>query len=99
MNDAIETVAGSYGHRVVFVDIAAVFVGHEAPNGLGPDGLREGDFWIIGDLVGGLVGDVHPYCARGDTLGDPWINSVDCVHPDVTGTAAIADLVLDAILP
>jgi len=98
MNDVIEEVARSYNDdRVVFVDFETPFVGKGAPNGLGPDGLREGGFGIIGDLLAGEVQDVHPYCARGDTVGESWINSVDCVHPDERGTEELGALMAATI--
>ena len=98
MNDVIEEVAGTYSaERVVFVDFETPFVDRGAPNGLGPDGFREGGFGVIGDLLAGQVEDVHPYCARGETVGESWINAVDCVHPDERGTAELADLLADAI--
>ncbi len=98
MNDVIEEVAlGSDAERVVFVDFETPFIGKGAPNGLGPDGFREGGFGIIGDLLAGQVEDVHPYCARGDTVGESWVNAVDCVHPDERGTAELALILADAI--
>jgi lysophospholipase L1-like esterase len=98
MNDTIAEVVAEFGPRVRLVDIHTPFVGHGAPNGLGPDGLRAGGFGVLGSLVGRLVADVHPYCAHGDAEGEPWINSIDCVHPDGTGTQVIADAVTAAIL-
>lgn len=98
LNDVIVDVGSDYGDRVVVVDLFDLFVGHGAPNGVGPDGLREGGFGFLGELIGGLVSDVHPYCARGDTVDDSWINSIDCVHPDARGTTEIAQAVTAAIL-
>lgn len=98
LNDVITDVGSDYGDRVVVVDLFDLFDGHGAPNGIGPDGLREGGFGFLGDLIGGLVSDVHPYCARGDTIGDSWINSIDCVHPDARGTTEIALAVTAAVL-
>lgn len=97
MNRTIAEVVAEFDLRVQLVDIHTPFVGHGAPNGLGPDGLRAGGFGILGSLVGGLVAEVHPYCSHGDATGDPWINSIDCVHPDGGGTQVIADTVLAAI--
>ena len=98
MNDVIEEVAFSFdGDRVVFVDFETPFIGKGAPNGLGPDGFREGGFGVIGDLLAGQVEDVHPYCARGDTVGASWVSAVDCVHPDERGTAELADILAKAI--
>ncbi len=100
MNDVIRDVAESYpSDRVVFVDIASAFVGKGAPNGIGLDSSREDGFGILGDLIGaGQIADVHPYCARGETVGASWINALDCVHPDERGTQEMADLVTAAIL-
>jgi len=98
MNAEIEGVAVSYpADRVVFVDFETPFIGKGAPNGLGPDGFREGGFGIIGDLLAGQVEDVHPYCARGETVGESWINIVDCVHPDERGTQELASIMAEAI--
>ena len=98
MNDVIEDVARSFPEdRVAFVDFETPFIGKGAPNGLGPDGFREGGFGIIGDLLAGQVEDVHPYCARGDTVGESWINIVDCVHPDERGTRELASIMANAI--
>ncbi len=98
MNDVIEEVAVTYPtDRVVFVDFETPFIGKGAPNGLGPDGFREGGFGILGDLLAGQVEDVHPYCARGETVGASWVNSVDCVHPDERGTAELAAILANAI--
>lgn len=98
MNATIAEVVAGFGQRVHLVDIHTPFVGHGAPNGLGPDGLRAGGFGFIGSFIGGLVKDVHPYCSHGDADGESWINSVDCVHPDGGGTQVIADEVTAAIL-
>jgi len=98
MNDVIEDVALSFTpDRVVFVDFETPFIGKGAPNGLGPDGFREGGFGIIGDLLAGQVEDVHPYCARGETVGESWINIIDCVHPDIRGTQELAVVMTNAI--
>ncbi|MGZ0177219.1 MAG: GDSL-type esterase/lipase family protein [Acidimicrobiales bacterium] len=98
MNDVIEDVARTYApDRVVFVDFETPFVGKGAPNGLGPDGLREGGFGFIGDLLAGQVEDVHPYCARGETVGASWISAADCVHPDERGTAELANILANAV--
>lgn len=82
--------------RVVFVDLASPFVGHGAPNGLGPDDGRAG-----GGFLGGLLGEyfsaIQPYCAKGETQGEPWINYIDCVHPTRTGAAAIARSIIAAL--
>jgi len=98
MNDTIEEVARRYpSDRVAFVDFETPFIGKGAPNGLGPDGFREGGFGVIGDLFAGQVEDVHPYCARGETVGESWINIVDCVHPDERGTRELAAIMTQAI--
>ena len=98
MNDVIEHVAVGFDpDRVVFVDFETPFVGKGAPNGLGPDGFREGGFGVIGDLLAGQVEDVHPYCARGETVGASWVSAVDCVHPDERGTAELAAILVNAI--
>ncbi len=82
--------------RVLFVDLAPVFVGHGAPNGYGPDGAREGA-GFLGGLLGDYTAGVQAYCAKGDSRGEPWVNAVDCVHPTEAGAAAIADTIVGAI--
>jgi lysophospholipase L1-like esterase len=99
IGDVVAAVAaGPGGQRVRLADIRPAFVGHGAPNGLGPDGLREGGFGLFGTLVGPLTEGTHPYCARGSTTGEPWVNSVDCVHPDARGAGEIARVVA-GVLP
>ena len=99
LNAVIAAVAAEFSEdRVVLVDIATPFIGKGAPNGVGPDGLREDGFGRIGGWVGAdQIGDIHPYCARGDTVGDSWINPIDCVHPDDRGTDELAAILVDAI--
>jgi len=97
MNRVIEEVALGFDERVVFVDFETPFVGKGAPNGLGPDGFREGGFGVIGDTLAGQVEDVHPYCARGETVGESWVNVIDCVHPDERGTQELAQIMVNAI--
>ena len=96
-----DVLAGAVGRqprdRVDFVDLAAPFAGHGAPNGLGPDGFRAGSAGWLRDLVGAPVEGVHPYCARGHDDAGSWINYVDCVHPDGRGHTEIAAAVLDAL--
>jgi lysophospholipase L1-like esterase len=96
-NATIEAVAARFpAGRVVLVDIAGPFVGHGAPNGLGPDGLRSGTVGWLRGLIGDPVGGVHPYCAQGHGDAGSWVNYVDCVHPDGRGHREIADAVLAA---
>jgi len=97
MNRVIEEVALGFDERVVFVDFETPFIGKGAPNGLGPDGFREGGFGVIGDTLAGQVEDVHPYCARGETVGESWVNVIDCVHPDERGTQELAQIMVNAI--
>lgn len=94
-NATIDTVVGGFpADRVVLVDIATPFVGHGAPNGLGPDFVRSGAVGWVRDLIGDPVGGVHPYCADGHDDAGSWVNYVDCVHPDGRGHREIADTVL-----
>jgi len=98
MNETIETVVRGYDPgQVVFVDFETPFIGKGAPNGYGPDGLREGGFGVLGDLIAGEVQDVHPYCARGETVGASWVSPADCVHPDARGTSELAKIMAAAI--
>ena len=59
--------------------------------------LIVGGFGFIGDLLAGQVEDVHPYCARGETVGASWISAADCVHPDERGTAELANILANAV--
>lgn len=86
----IEAAAAAHTERILVADLRARFEGHGAPNGLGPDGLRENGFGPLGELIGLDFSGVQPYCARGETIGVSWISPVDCVHPDATGAAEIA---------
>ena len=103
MNDAIEDSVRSYdgtdfSDRLVFVPLDELFVGHAAPNGLGPDGFRAAGFGAVGDLLNIQVAEIHPYCARGETTGEPWVNSIDCVHPNKEGHRQMAAAVAAAII-
>ena len=98
LNRTIGDVAGRFpDDRVRLADPSGAFEGHGAPNGIGPDGLREIGFGSVGDLLGLSTDGVHPYCARGDSGGGSWISSVDCVHPNAAGAAAYAAAVLAAL--
>ncbi|MCB0996500.1 MAG: hypothetical protein KDB21_15505 [Acidimicrobiales bacterium] len=96
LNATIERVAAAHPDRVVWVPLTERFAGHGAPNGLGPDELRDGDGPIAG-LLGDVVAGVHPYCAKGDDDGASWLNPVDCVHPDDEGARQLAAAVADAL--
>lgn len=94
INSTLATVVAGYDQRRVrLVRLQDLFDGHGAPNGLGPDGLREAEGWI-GDLTGNFLGGIQPFCAKGETQGEPWINNLDCVHPTETGAQQIADQII-----
>ena len=97
MNDAIRAAAARHRGRVVIADPTPAFVGHEAPNGRGPDWLRGGRGWFVNRLPVPTRG-VHPYCEEGHSGIDTWINAADCVHPNGEGHQAYADSVM-AVLP
>ena len=98
MNRVIAEVTALYSaDRVVLVDFETPFIGKGAPNGYGPDGFREGGFGLLGDLFAGQLEDIHPYCARGETVGESWISAVDCVHPDERGTTELAQIMVNSI--
>ena len=98
-NVVIAEVASRFpADRVIVVDIAEPFVGHGAPNGLGPDRVRAGAVGWISSLIGTPLDGVHPYCARGHDDDGSWVNYVDCVHPDGRGHREIADSVVAAVL-
>ena len=82
--------------RVRFVALAERFADHGAPNGLGLDSARAGE-GLLGELFGGPFVGTQSYCARGDTVGESWINALDCVHPDDEGHRQIAAAVLEAL--
>lgn len=95
LNRTLRTVADRFpAERVRFADVAPAFEGHAAPNGLGPDGWRSGDLpGPLGDLFEATTGGTSPYCAVGHPDGDPWVSSLDCVHPNGAGARAYADAV------
>ena len=97
MNDAIRAAAARHSGRVAIADPTDAFVGHEAPNGRGPDWLRGGGGWFVNRLPIPTRG-VHPYCEEGHSGIDTWINAADCVHPNGEGHQAYADSVM-AVLP
>jgi len=78
-----EAVRSSDDGRVTFADPGPLFIGHEASTGLPLGGLRA----------------TTPYCAASGLPwdGDPWVNQVDCVHPNATGARAYADAVVRAL--
>ncbi|MFN3215244.1 MAG: GDSL-type esterase/lipase family protein [Acidimicrobiales bacterium] len=82
--------------RVRFVSLAERFADHGAPNGLGLDSARAGE-GVLGELFGGPFVGTQAYCARGETVGESWINALDCVHPDDEGHRQIAAAVLEAL--
>ncbi len=82
--------------RVRFVTLSDSFADHGAPNGLGLDSARAGD-GVLGELFGGPFVGTQSYCARGDTVGESWVNALDCVHPDDEGHRQIAAAVLGAL--
>lgn len=82
--------------RVRFVTLVDRFADHGAPNGLGLDSARAGE-GVLGEVFGGPFVGTQAYCARGDTIGESWLNTLDCVHPDGEGHRQIAAAVLDAL--
>lgn len=69
----------------------------EAPNGAGPDFLREGLGPLQG-IVDGITGGSSATCAdRGDPPRD-LISALDCVHPNSEGHEEIARRVADTLL-
>ena len=83
----VATAAATGSTRVSVADVRKAFVGHGAPNGVGPDVLR------LGTRLGRTVQGASAFCAIGHPGGDPWINPIDCVHPNAAGTRAYADAV------
>lgn len=93
LNHTLRAVAGTIPpDRVAVAEVTAAFDGHEAPNGRGPDFLRDARSPLPVPALLGWTGDVHPYCADGHSLSrDPWISAVDCIHPNRAGARAYAD--------
>lgn len=97
LNGTIVDVAARHpATRVRIADPSAAFDTHRAPNGLGPDSIRDGD-GILGDILGGYTRGVHPYCSEPQTDHDSWINAVDCVHPNRAGAVAYASTIADVL--
>lgn len=99
LNTAIESTVARYDTgRVKYVDIKSVFDGKGAPNGLGPDELRQAGLGTIdGQVIAADVAGIHPYCQKGHEVRDTLISAVDCVHPDEAGTAEIASIIASEI--
>jgi lysophospholipase L1-like esterase len=101
-----DVVAGA-GRRVVLADVRPAFDGHGAPNGWGPDRLRELGVpgWLSHHLPGRVVDaldaaqGVQAYCAaHHDWHIEPnWVNGLDCVHPNEDGAREYARLVDEAL--
>jgi lysophospholipase L1-like esterase len=109
LNDVISRTAGSFSpERVRLVDVAPRFVGHAAPNGWGPDQIRESGLpgWLPGwvkppaDLAWALkkAASIQAYCSDDHHLGnDPnWVSGIDCVHPNEDGAKAYSAALTDA---
>jgi lysophospholipase L1-like esterase len=109
LNGVISDVATFYpASRVRLVDVTPRFVGHAAPNGWGPDDIREHGLpgWVPGwikppdDLVWALTkaASIQAYCSAEHHLGpDPnWVSGIDCVHPNDDGARAYAAAMVDA---
>jgi lysophospholipase L1-like esterase len=103
LNGVIAGVTTSFGAgRVRLVDVAPRFVGHAAPNGWGPDEIREHGLpswlpsWVKppADLTWALrkAASIQAYCSADHHLGlDPnWVSGIDCVHPNDDGAKAYA---------
>lgn len=95
LNSTIVAVANRYSvDRVVVADPSPLFEGHGAPNGWGPDSIRDGD-GLLGSILGEYTEGVHPYCSKPRTSHEAWVNSIDCVHPNANGSAAYAATIVD----
>jgi lysophospholipase L1-like esterase len=93
---------------VRLVDVAPRFVGHAAPNGWGPDQIRESGLpgwlprWVKppSDLTWALrrAASIQAYCSADHHLGDDpnWVSGIDCVHPNDDGAKAYAAALVDA---
>jgi lysophospholipase L1-like esterase len=109
LNDAIRTAVARFpSDRVRLVDTAPRFVGHSAPNGWGPDRIRESGLpgWLPrwatppADLTWALgkAASIQAYCSDDHDLGDDpnWVSGIDCVHPNEDGAKAYAAALTDA---
>ena len=99
LNDRVEAAVSRHSdQRVTLVDLSDVTSGREAPNGLGPDALRESGFGPLQGLADRFTGGRSPWCADGDGPEDTVISRLDCVHPNEDGQQAIAERVAQALL-
>jgi lysophospholipase L1-like esterase len=109
LNATIAGVAGRFSAaRVQVVDVAPRFVGHGAPNGWGPDQIREYGVpdWLPGwleppgEVVEALTAatTIQAYCSSVHNWGDDpnWVSGIDCVHPNEDGARAYAAAMVDA---
>jgi lysophospholipase L1-like esterase len=109
LNDAIRDATAYFpSDWVRLVDVAPRFVGHAAPNGWGPDQIRESGLpgWLPGwikppsDLTWALrkAASIQAYCSADHHLGDDpnWVSGVDCVHPNEDGAKAYAAAMVEA---
>ncbi|MCP5024863.1 MAG: hypothetical protein GY929_01135 [Actinomycetia bacterium] len=92
-------VADQPANRVAVADVAPLFEGHGAKNGLGPDVLRTSEVPFLGDLVGDVLDASQAFCARNRPSTESWVSSVDCIHPTQRGAEAYAEAVLVALAP
>ncbi|MCP3855469.1 MAG: hypothetical protein GY745_09010 [Actinomycetia bacterium] len=100
LNSVITSVvADQPDDRVAVADVAPLFEGHGAKNGLGPDALRTSDLPFVGGLVGDVLDASLAFCARGRPSHDSWVSTVDCIHPTQRGAEAYAEAVLVVLIP
>lgn len=99
LNQRIRSVARRHpAARLTLVQLDDLAVGREAPNGLGPDILRENGLGPLQGIADRFTGGGSPWCADDDGPDDTVISRLDCVHPNEDGQRAIAERVAQALL-
>jgi lysophospholipase L1-like esterase len=99
LNARIRSVARRHpAARLTLVQLDDLAVGREAPNGLGPDILRENGLGPLQGIADRFTGGGSPWCANDDGPETTVISRLDCVHPNEDGQQAIAERVAQALL-
>lgn len=99
LNARIRSVARRHpSARITLVPLDDLAVGREAPNGFGPDILRENGLGPLQGIADRFTGGGSPWCANDDGPDTTLISRLDCVHPNEDGQQAIAERVAQALL-
>ena len=98
LNDRLRVVAADQpASRVTLVELDDAFAGARAPNGFGPDLVRELDLGPFGGVVDRFTGGTSAYCADGDGPEETLVSRLDCRHPNDGGHAVVAERVARAL--